>query len=53
MRIGLNEMARTAGDIVAHETEPCCVDALISVEEGRRRTGEDVVARVSTGPLAP
>ena len=44
---------RTLGDIVAHDIEPCHVDAMISFEEGLRRTVEDVVARISTGPLAP
>jgi len=53
MRIGLNETVRTLGDIVAHDIEPYYADALISFEEGLRRTVEDVVARISTGPLAP
>jgi hypothetical protein len=53
MRIGLIEMARTLGVIAAHDIAPCRADALISLEEDMRRTVEDVVVRVSTGPLAP
>ena len=53
MRIGLTEMVRTPGDLVARDIAPCYADALISFEVGPRRTLEDVVARISTGPLAP